>query len=100
MKLYVTGPMTGIEDMNFPAFREAAKRLREAGYEVMDPADNGAGEPGMTWADYVRRDLQDMLTCDALAVLPGWKNSKGACLEVHIALELGWEVHDFHYWLR
>jgi hypothetical protein len=43
-RLYLAGPMTGIEDFNYPAFNAMAERLRAAGYEVKNPADHGTIE--------------------------------------------------------
>lgn len=91
--------MTGRPDLNFPAFYRAADALRNAGHDPVNPADNGGGEPGMAWADYVRRDMLDMLTCEGLALLPEWSESRGALLEVHVARELGMRVETVEEWL-
>ena len=37
MRVYVSGPMTGISDHNRAAFDAAAKRLREQGHFVINP---------------------------------------------------------------
>lgn len=39
MRIYVSGPMTGIPDHNRPGFDETAKRLREQGHFVINPVD-------------------------------------------------------------
>lgn len=88
MVVYVSGPMSGIEAYNFPAFNEAAKALREAGYAVLNPADFGA-DPAMSWRKCLERDLAIMFHADTVATLPGWENSKGASLEVMVAQALG-----------
>lgn len=98
-RLYVSGGMTGYENMNFPAFDEAARLLRAAGYQVENPADNGILD-GWTWADYLRHDLALMFNCDALAMLPGWLTSRGANLEVHVAKALGMPVYPYEHWLK
>lgn len=91
-RIYLAGPMTGIEDFNYPAFHAEAERLRELGYHVENPADHGMID-GYEWADYLRLDLQKLITCEAIALLPGWDKSKGARLEYHVATELGMQVH-------
>ena len=94
-RVYVAGPMTGIEDFNYPAFNAVADQLRVQGYEVENPADHGIVE-GAQWADYMAYDLTRLGLCGKVAVLPGWENSKGARLEVHIARELGMKVVNAH----
>lgn len=88
MKLYLAGPMTGIKDLNFPAFHAEAARLRALGHEVINPAEINS-DPNAKWLDCMRADIQQLVTCDSVAMLDGWTASKGARLEHHIALELG-----------
>ena len=88
MRLYLAGPMSGYQDLNFPAFHAEAARLRALGYEVVNPAEINAGTSA-EWADCMRADIRELVNCDAVALLTGWEKSKGANLEVHIAYELG-----------
>ena len=41
MKMYLSGPMTGMAENNFPAFHDAAAKLRAGGHEVVNPAELG-----------------------------------------------------------
>jgi len=36
---YISGPMTGLPEHNFPAFNAAAAYYRERGFEVINPAE-------------------------------------------------------------
>ncbi|WP_395593522.1 DUF4406 domain-containing protein [Pseudomonas sp. B26140] len=94
-RLYLAGPMTGFEDFNFPAFNKMAAELRSRGFIVENPAEHGVVD-GADWADYMAYDLTRLGLCGQVAVLPGWENSKGARLEVHIARELGMSVVNAH----
>jgi len=106
MKIYIAGPMSGVENFNFPLFFETEEKLKELGYEVINPAHNDgetleealamAGtpdKPNNPWSYYMRRDLPNVLNVDALCVLPNWRRSKGALLEVHIAKALGLPIY-------
>jgi hypothetical protein len=106
MKIYIAGPMSGVEDFNFPLFFETEKALKELGYEVVNPAHNDgenleealamAGtpdKPNNSWGYYMRRDLPNVLDVDAICVLPNWRKSKGASLEVHVAEALGLPIY-------
>lgn len=98
-KVYISGPMTGLPDFNRPAFHAAAAQLRQAGYEVRNPADVRLG-PDATWSDYMRVDLPMLLECDLVALLPGWHKSRGARLEYTVATDLGIRTLSLHLVLR
>jgi hypothetical protein len=97
--VYISGPMTGYENFNFAAFNEAADKLRRLGYPVVNPADFGAN-PNATWKDCLVRDLNAMAACDVVLVLPGWKKSSGAKLEVHVARAYGTAVISYSDFYR
>lgn len=96
--LYISGPMTGLPALNFPAFHEAARQLRAVGYKVINPAEHDE-EPGLPWEHYLRKDIRLLMDCDAVALLPGWENSRGARLERDIALALSMPCLHVHAWL-
>ena len=93
--VYISGPITGIEDNNRFAFNEAANGIRDAGYEPINPIELDAFDKGeMVWSQYLRRDIPEVLRADLIAVLPGWERSKGASLEVYIARQIGIPIVD------
>ena len=112
MKIYVAGPMRGFPEFNAPAFHAATAKLRADGHEVFSPAEqsnklfgeavrnNAHGDEGamggyeMTIARTVfHLDLAYIcLQADAVALLPGWQNSRGATAERATALALGLKV--------
>jgi hypothetical protein len=98
--------MTGVEDFNFPLFFETEEKLKELGYETLNPAKNDGADvktatqnaisaslSGATWSSYMRRDLSNLCLSDAVCVLPNWKSSKGASLEVQVAQALGIPIY-------
>src|SRR2546425_852325 len=81
MRLYLAGPMSGKPDLNFKAFNQHAAFLRFLGHEVFNPAEalwNDRTEVGdQLLSYYLRRDLPALVESDAVAVLPGWRESRG-----------------------
>lgn len=97
--IYISGPMTGYDKFNLPAFVKAEKQLIDAGYTVINPASFGEGL-GLSYEDLLREDLIQMLTkCNAVATLPGWQKSKGAYLEVSIAVVLQMPIKGVSEWV-
>lgn len=96
--IYLSGPMTGLPDLNFPAFRTAARALNRAGYVVVNPVDVNP-DPTTSRYDCMRNDLRAMADCDAIALLPGWEHSPGANRELHNALSMGFVAAPLDAWL-
>lgn len=91
MKIYVSGPMTGLPEKNYPAFKRVTTTLRATGHEVYCPSeykDDGR--------EFVLREGFKEYTswiCDhaeGIFMLSGWEASKGARAEhaLAVALEL------------
>lgn len=110
MKIYLAGPMRNIPEFNFPAFHAAAAKLRAEGYEVFSPAerdnkkygtdmskDNDTGDEdlaakqhGFSLREALAADLAWICAeAEAIALLPGWQASRGACAEFETANALG-----------
>lgn len=89
IRIYIAGPMTGLPEYNYPAFNAEARVWRCRGFEVENPAE---GPDLPSWAAYMRRALRQLLTCDAICLLPGWTTSKGATVEWLVASVLGLQL--------
>lgn len=93
-KLYLAGPMAGLPEHNFPAFHAEAARLRALGYTVANPAEINGDSPNMPYMWYIRRDLAELIQCEAVALLPGWYTSRGANIEYATARMLEMPTYD------
>jgi len=111
MRIYLAGPMRGLPEFNFPAFHAAAKTLRELGHEVFNPAERDEADFGkVSVPSGDENELADKLSihalalrrkcfgadtawictfAEAIALLPGWKKSKGAQAEKALGEALG-----------
>ena len=111
MKIYLAGPMRGIPYFNFPAFFAAEEKLKKKGHKVFNPArrdvqkygkeiaapdgsiKTAASQVGFSLREALAMDAQWLcLNADAIALLPGWKKSKGATAELALAKALGLKV--------
>lgn len=110
MRVYLAGPMRGIPEFNFPVFHAAAAKLRSEGHEVFNPAerdiaihgeafsknnpdgdnDKAEREHGFSLREALADDLDWICRhADAIALLPGWGNSKGVNAERATGMALG-----------
>lgn len=85
--IYLSGPMTGYPEYNYPAFAAAAARLRALGCAVISPHE--LNRPGRNWWFCMAVCLWHLRRCQSVYLLDGWKRSKGARLEVAVAILLG-----------
>jgi hypothetical protein len=76
MKLYIAGPMSNLPELNFPVFHAEAARLRALGFEIVNPAEIDVG-PNPDWLTAMRADIRELVTCDGIALLPGWRAAWG-----------------------
>jgi len=103
--IYIAGPMRGYEKYNFPAFDLAKKWLEEIGWDVaISPADiDREHNPDVEslppdaidrafLARVAVRDVEAIAGCDAIFMLDGWQQSKGATAELAVAKWIGLHV--------
>lgn len=87
-RLFLSGKMTGLPDLGHPLFHDAAAKLRARGFHVESPAENPPPPCG-TWRGWMRLSIAQLLTCDAVVLLPNWAdNSDGARAEYMLACNL------------
>jgi hypothetical protein len=113
MYIYLAGPMKGKPYFNFPTFHHVTARLRAEGHVVFNPAERDNARHGTDIsagnetgcleqaANVYGFDLREALAddlhficskADAVYLLPGWQNSKGATAERAVAEALSLEI--------
>jgi len=95
MKVYISGPITN-DPYHAAKFASAYKYLSNLGHTPVNPVDIGRAlketlgrEP--YWEDYMRSCIKAMMDCDAIHLLPGWHNSRGAIFEDFTARCIGFK---------
>ena len=104
MKAYIAGPMSGIPQCNFPLFDYMTHILRNRDWEIISPAEldkpeiraeslaskDGSAHSGK-WGEFLSRDVKMIADegVEAIFLLPGWQDSKGAKLEAFVGALLG-----------
>lgn len=112
MRVYIAGPMTGKKFYNVDEFQFAAYRWRAHGHTAHLPfyANSRVWHRhyGRTFNPYVDKcdygdpllpemiieDLIELRQTDAIALLPGWENSKGTKAEILMALTFRKPIYD------
>lgn len=93
--IYISGPMTGLPNFNYPKFNAVAAKLRAQGHRVYNPAEfphDGDLEDfplRMAFASYCNFIC---LEADTIYMLDGWEKSKGATVEHSLARVCGLDV--------
>jgi hypothetical protein len=105
--------MSGYPQFNFPAFELAAKTLRKQGLDVTSPHEydppemqklawaSPDGKPGstdhlQTWGQTLARDVELLADkLNAVILLPNWSKSKGARLEVTVAMNCSYPLFEY-----
>ena len=91
MIVYVAGKYTGNVQENIDKAVQVAGELWRMGHAVICPHANSAHFedlfPDISWNTYVDGDLQIISRVDAVVMLEGWQDSKGAVMEREYALD-------------
>lgn len=102
--LYIAGPMTGIEEFNWPLFDSVQAALEAVGIEAVNPAaldralkqtfpdedfENGTAEGGAKLATFLKRDFHVLTKCEGIVFLEGWEDSTGANCELIVSQMAG-----------
>ena len=106
-KVYIAGPMSGLPELNHPAFFEVAEAFEEGGWEVFNPAELDETVYGNVenTIEAMEEDRETFLRAalsvdlswiceeaDAIAMLPGWEKSYGARAEHATAVALDLQI--------
>lgn len=88
MKIYLAGKIT--DNPNYKEqFSNKQKELEAQGHIVINPVK----PEGFNYKDYIDMGLCELMHCEAIYMLDGWKLSKGAKLECAYAVTVGIKIY-------
>lgn len=86
--IYISGPITGIAQLNKPLFETAAAVVKSMKLNPVNPHDLIKEEelrdfktPDEEWAYCMQKDISALTGCGGVLMLPDWQKSKGAVWE-------------------
>lgn len=89
MRIYISGAITGTNDFA-ERFNTVEKKLTAAGHMVYNPAHANSFMPeGTTYEDYMKVSFCLLDMAEAIYMIDGWENSRGANREYGYALGKG-----------
>lgn len=109
---YISGPISGLSNENFENFMKAQKKLEKEGYIVINPHEigkdiydkwskiprpeskvDGQDYDNKRWREFMKKDIEYLITVDCMFILDNWENSRGSRLEILIAQKLGIPIY-------
>lgn len=97
-KIYLSGPMNGYPESNYPLFVAVATMLRADGHTVYNPAEFKHDGPHETFplrkafAEYCKFICEE---AEEIVLLPGWEKSLGVSAELALAKNCKLRVTEY-----
>lgn len=92
-RIYIAGKVSGEHKLACATkFDRAAKKIEALGYDPINPLEV-VGTWDISWQDAMKKALSALMQCDGIFPLPDANESKGAILEVELAIKL--DIADF-----
>ncbi|WP_345212039.1 DUF4406 domain-containing protein [Mucilaginibacter gynuensis] len=90
MRIYLSGKITGQSiTISKAVFWSAEVKLKQQGHEVINPMELDHSHRG-DWISYMIVDIEALIRkAEAIYMIDGWGESRGARIEYAIAKELG-----------
>lgn len=91
-KIYISGPIVkGIR----PIFTLALAALKKLGFEPVNPHNTDLPQSDLN-NEHLVKNIELLLTCDAIYLMPGWTDNDDAQIECFVADNRGLRVFSYH----
>lgn len=93
---YISGPMTGYPNFNYPVFEYVMQQFLSARVQVESPHTNENPQElkdDALWQYMMEMCKLQMAKCQGIILLKGWPQSRGAKRELGWAMEMNWPVY-------
>lgn len=93
--VYLSGPMKGYPESNYPLFLAVAAKLRSAGHRVYNPAEfefDGPHEAFPLREAFCEYCKFICMEADTIVLLPGWEMSLGVSAELALAKNIKLDI--------
>ena len=92
MRIYISGKISGLplDDVKV-RFADAKAFLDEIGFEAVNPLEKGLPDDA-PWEQHMVKDIELLLSCDAIYMMDNWMDSTGAGIEYDIAMRTGKDI--------
>ena len=90
-RIYISAPITGMEDTADQRFNAAAKLAKEEGFIPVNPYQENRSF--CQWGDAIVAGLRLLRKCDCILLCEGWQQSRGCRIEQQFAQGAGIEVY-------
>ena len=101
IKIYISGQISGLPiEQAQKNFKDAELMLISKGFEVINPFElpehaailkNGESH-NEQWIEHMKVDIKALMDCDSIYMLRYWGRSKGANIELNLAIELNYDI--------
>ena len=100
-RLYISIPITGVEEKSKIKAEQLQKHFEAQGYEVISPFEIGfhleklhelCGHKPPTWGNYMDWCIWALRSCDVVCFCVGWACSKGCTVEMEEAIKFKKEI--------
>ena len=86
-RIYISAPITGMEDTADERFANAVKLVRDHGHIAINPWQEN--KSFCKWGDAIVAGLRLLRKCDGILLCDGWQHSRGCQIEQKFAQGAG-----------